>query len=491
MKKLTDMIKRWLRSPRLRQGGYNTVLCTAVCLMLVLVVVLVDWGEDKNGWQTDLSFNAITTTGETTSALLKSLDKDVRIYAVFSDGSEDNQLIALLNRYQAECGHITWSQENITRNPLLLQMISDYEGDASVTSDCVILYCEKTGRTRILSSSDYYEYSYDSASGNYAITGWTYEKSLSEAILYVTMDELPTVQVLQGHGELNEGDISVMKEKLIENNYAVKMINLLGGDTLDPESPLMILSPMKDVTTGELELLTAYVQAGGDLFITVDWSDPDDLPNLYALYRMYGFEPIPGLVLADTDDKGSYYESTPNLLPAMLTTELTGVLVTGKADSVLMAGARAFETPQNTSSVLTTEVLLESGNTAYIRQLSTDGTNVTVNYQEGDRQGTFALALSAHRFYDTGYDSRAFIIGNSSMFLDDWMFTYTYSGELMLQALQYIRGEEDVQLDILPRKAAREQLTYESAAMPAVLLALAPIIVAVLAAAVLRPRKHL
>lgn len=89
------------------------------------------------------------------------------MYAVFSDGSEDSQLIALLNRYQARTPHITWSQENLTRNPLLLQLASSYGDDSAVNSDCLIIRCEETGRTRVLTAEDYIERTYDAEQGMY------------------------------------------------------------------------------------------------------------------------------------------------------------------------------------------------------------------------------------------------------------------------------------------------------------------------------------
>lgn len=491
MKKCFEKLRRLFRSPRLHHGGYQLLLCTGVIAALILFTVLIDIGEQRFGWQSDLSFNAISTTGETTDALLRSLDKDVHAYAVFSDGSEDNQLIALLNRYQARSDHFSWSQENLTRNPLLLQMVSDNDADASVSGDCLILYCADTGRTRVLSAEDYCEYAYSPETGSWVITGWTYEKSMTEALVYITLDELPRVQVLQGHGELTENEIAVMRSHLTASGYTMTFVNLMSDGQLNADEPLMILSPTRDITEAELRKLTAYAEAGGDLFITVDWTDPDTLPNLYAFYRLYGIEPIPGLVLADSADTGTYYESVPNLLPEMLYTDLTGVLKAGHADSVLLAGARAFETPAATGSALTTEVVLQSGPTAYIRHLTGSGANITVDFREGDRQGTFALALSAHRFFDGGKDSRAFAIGNSSLFLDDWMYTYTYSGELLLQALSTLSGGSDIRLDIVSRTAARPQLTFASAALPAVLLMLAPLIVLVLALAIYRPRRNL
>lgn len=187
---------------KLRQGALNTALCLLCAAACVLTVVAADYLESKYDWQLDYSFNNITTQGEATENLLDSLTRDVRMYAVFSDGSEDSQLIALLNRYQARTPHITWSQENLTRNPLLLQLASSYGDDSAVNSDCLIIRCEETGRTRVLTAEDYIERTYDAEQGLYTITGWQYEKSISEAILYVTADSLPRMQLLSGHGEL-------------------------------------------------------------------------------------------------------------------------------------------------------------------------------------------------------------------------------------------------------------------------------------------------
>lgn len=475
---------------KLRQGALNTALCLLCAAACVLTVVAADYLESKYDWQLDYSFNNITTQGEATENLLDSLTRDVRMYAVFSDGSEDSQLIALLNRYQARTPHITWSQENLTRNPLLLQLASSYGDDSAVNSDCLIIRCEETGRTRVLTAEDYIERTYDAEQGMYRITGWQYEKSISEAILYVTADSLPRMQLLSGHGELDEASTTVMEDYLTSANYDLSRVNLLTDGAPDPDAPLMILSPTKDLSETELQMLTDYVQAGGDLFITVSYTDPDELPNFYALYRLYGFEPIPGLVLEDEARTDAYYESIPNLTPKMLATDATGTLVAAGYDTLILAGARALETPTQQDSALSVYVALESTEGAYIRTLGA-GSTVSIERQADDRTGPFALALCASRVFDGGQNSRAFIIGNDSMFLDNWMYAYTYSGELLLQVSQYLQGKPPVDLDILSRPAVRQQLNVSNVAAPVVLLTLLLMLVAVLAVAVLLPRRHL
>lgn len=483
-----------MKSFHLKRRTVNAVLCLMFALLCALSVVLCDYAENKYGLRTDLSFNGISTQSEVTKNVLQALSEPVHIYAVFSDGNEDLQLMELLNRYQAETEYITWSQENLTRNPLLQQLVSDHLDDAGVTSDCLIIRNTNTARTRVLTAENYVQYGYNNESGTYELTGWTYEKSITEAVLYVTADELPRVQILTGHDELDEADTYVMEEKLLSANYDIVRINLLLGDVPDPADPLMILSPRRDLRPDELQTLTDFTRAGGSLFITMDYNDPDaaELPNFTALYREYGFEPLDGIVLAHEKDTAAYYMTVANLMPQMNYTEVTGVLKAAGFEQLILPGARGFKMPESERGDLLLEVCLQTAQEAYIRHLG-ENDEATLVQQPGDPTGVFALSLCADRAFSDGLRSKAFIIGNSAMFMDasGQMFAYTYSGELLLQALNYLQGGESIDLDIVPRDIAREQLRFDSAAAPALIAAAAPLAVLVLALAVLRPRKHL
>ncbi|MBR5231528.1 MAG: Gldg family protein [Clostridia bacterium] len=479
----------------LRRKTVHTLLCLLAVLLCVMLSLLADTAEKKNGLRLDLSFNAITTHSEETEKLLSSLQEKVHVYALFSAGNEDRQLIELLNRYAAVSDQFTWTQENLTRNPLLSQIVSSEVGDGAVSSDCLVVRCEATGRTRILSGSDYVQYSYNMETGAYEASGWTYEKSLSEAILYVTSDELPLLQFLTGHDELDADEAAAMEEKLKSANYRVSRINLSLGDIPDPAAPLFILSPRKDLTEQELNTLHNFARLGGNFFITADFDDPDQLPRFFSLYREYGFEPIPGIVVADENDRRSYYYNNSQLLPQMLPGDVTDYLYANEFTQIIMVGARGFEMPKESTSALITYPCLVTGDTAYIRDFDENLKNeeISVAKQPGDRVGQFALAVTADRAFSDGTRSKAFIIGSSAIFTDKTGFMYanTYSGELLLYAAQYVSGAKTVSLDILPREVVRPQLGYSDVMTPALLLTLAPLTVLVAAVAVLKPRKHL
>jgi len=480
----------------LRRRLLHALSClTAMCVCFALVCA-VDAAEDKYGLRSDFSFNAITTHSETTEKVLASLTTPVHVYALFSAGSEDLQLIELLNRYQTASDKFTWSQENLVRNPLLSQLVSSELTDAEVSSDCLIVRCEKTGRMRVLSGNDYVQYAYNTETGVYEAAGWTYEKSISEALLYVTSEKLPLLQILTGHDELDADEAAVMEDKLQSANYQLARINLGLGDVPDPASPLLILSPRMDLTARELSTLYDFARLGGSFFITIDFDDPDQLPNFFSLYREYGFRPLPGILVADENDKQSYYYNNSQLLPQMLPGDVTNVLYANDYTHIVMVGARALEMPPaEEDSSLLMSVCLQSGDTAYIRDFDETMPNSQISAirQENDLTGQFALALSADRAFSDGTRSRAFIIGSSAIFTDGtgYMYSNTYAGELMLHAVQYLGGEEPIDLDIIARDAVRPQLRYGDVTVPALLLTLAPLMVLVSALAVLRPRKHL
>ena len=479
----------------LKRKALHIFTCLVALILCVMLILVTDTAEKNGGLRVDLSFNAITTYSEATEKVLDSLTSPVHVYAVFSAGSEDQQLIELLNRYQARSAYFTWSQENLTRNPLLSQIVSSDLSDGAVSSDCMVIRCEKTGRTRVLSGNDYVLYSYNTETGAYDAVGWTYEKSLSEALLYVTSDELPVLQFLTGHDELDEDETAAMENKLRSANYRIQRINLMLGDTPDPASPLFILSPRRDLTEEELQTLYDFARLGGNFFVTIDFDDPDELPCFHSLYREYGVEPLPGVLVADEKDQSSYYYNNSQLLPQMLPGDVTDYLYANDMTQIIMVGARGMKMPGETDASLLLTANLVSGETAYIRNFdeTLSAEQISVARQEDDLTGQFALALTADRAYSDGTRSRMFAVGSSAIFTDStgFMFSNTYSGEMMLYATQYLSGKETISLDILPREAVRPQLDYTDMFLPVMLLTLAPLSVLVAAVAILRPRKHL
>lgn len=489
MRRMKAMWGRLMQSRKFRCGGFSAALTAAAAVIVLLLGALADGVENRFALRADFSFNGATTQSAVTDAVLAGLDKDVRIYAVVPSDGGDATLLSLLERYGAGSGHIRWSRESLVRNPVLQEQYKDASGSRAVTDDCVIVTCAETGRTRILNENDYYVYSYNMDTGAFDEAYFTYEKSLTEAILYVSQDAIPEIQILTGHGELASSETAALETTLVSANYQVRRVNLAAGDALHAESPLMILSPRYDLSRTELDRLTDFAAQGGSFFVAMQYADPTDLDNFNALLRSYGVEMYAGLVIAKESDSASYYSDSPVILmPYMQETAVTSPLTQAGKDILLLAGARAFRLPDTVpDSVMLSPILLTGQ--AYIRHYE-DGLSVS-DQQPGDEEGAFALALWADKMDESGRQSHLFAVGNVSMFLDYWVQNSTDSNAFLLQMLRSLQGRDPVNLDILPKTALRSSLALGSLTPAVIAAVMLPLLVLLAALLVLLPRKNL
>ncbi len=462
-----------------------------ILVMMIICVFLIDtadYFEKKYALKADLSFNSITTYGSVTKEVLDNLKYPVHVYALFTPGEEDQNLISLLERYQAGSQNFSFSVENLAANPMLVHSISDSIDDGSVSTDSLIVYCGEKDRTRVLDAANYISSTYDPETGTFAATGAKYEDAITEAIAYVTSDRLPLIQMLAGHEELDSKEAASLIQLLKEKNYEISHVNLQAQDTLSADGLLMILSPRKDLMEDELQQIMRYISQGGALFITTDYSNPDDMPNFNALLRYYGIQIIPGIVVANQDDQASYYETPLYLMPYMQESEITSALIVAGQDRLMLAGSRAFQIPANAQQDLQVLSLLKSGE-SYIRAFEEN--NVILEKQDGDAAGQFDLAVYADKADTQGTHSRAFVIGNTTVFTDEWLYQNTYSTEFLMRIIQTIYAQHPTDIAIEPKMAFRPSLGFGSMAIPATVVISLPLLIIAIALLVLIPRKKL
>ncbi len=486
------MIRKKGKAPasgRGRYRGLSTLLLLLFLGLLLSVNLVVTRLENQHGWRTDFSFNGITTQSQDTLRVLSELEKPVHIYALFPRGEEDVALMELLNRYAAASPLITWEQTDPALNPALLTRFS--EGSDAVTSDSLIVWCESTGRRKILSPADFVSLTLDEETGNYTYAGYTYERALTGAIVHVTRDRIPRVVIMQGHGELDGETLSAFDALLSDNYYEVDYQELSDATYVpSPEDLLVFFSPMRDLTAPELEKALAFASAGGSFLFTCDYSDPvASMPNYASLLRSYGFLPLEGIVVADTEDKNSYYNNIRiDLIPTMLSTDVTAELVSSGADTVLLAGTRAFETPSGSDRNLMVLPVLRSGETAYLKLLR--GEMTTLDRTEEDASGPFSLALQARRVTGDGFISRAFIFGSASLLTDQQLYAMTDSRELIIRVLEYLLNADSTGLNIMARDAMRPGLSARGNGPGALIVTGMPLLVLFAALVILLPRRN-
>jgi len=474
---------------KLRCGGFSAALTACLVLLVALAAALCDGLENRFALQADFSFNGATSQGEITRSAIAQLEKDVRIYAVVPEVGGDENLLSLLNRYDASSNHVTVTQESLMKNPVLKTHFTDAAGTNQVTDDCLIINCPETGLSRVLSQMDFSYRSFNMETGFFDETMLSYEKAITEAILYVTQESVPTVQILSGHREKSSEETDVLEETLTESNYKVTRVNLAAGDRLNPADPLMILSPQYDLTEEELDQLMDYARAGGDFFFVSEYTAPLDLSNFNALLRAYGVELLPGLAVAKEEDVNSYYADYPVILmPYMQDTDVTHNLVTENETILLISEARAFRVQEPQPDGVMAYPLLMTGD-AYLRTV-VDGDD-TVEQQPGDAEGQFAVSVWSDKMFEDGTVSHLFTLGDCNVFMDYWMQMNTSSTPFLLQIIHSLQEREPVSLDILPKPAQRESLTLGDITPAVIVIVMLPLLVLLGALLVLVPRKNM
>ncbi len=465
----------------------KTLLLAGCLIALITISVAADIFEKDHALEIDFSFNGATTQSAITTETLKQLDKDVHAYIILSAGSPNNTIVSLFDRYSAITGHFTYSQENLARNPMLLTQFEELRTDEYVNSDCIVLYCESTGRARVYREDDFPVYEYSTETGYYMMTGYNYDKPFAEGIVYVSQDEPETVQLLSGHREMSGTSISVLTELLEKRNYALTDVTLLNGDTLIDGKTLVIFCPQHDLTEREYTDILAFLQKGNSMIYITDYLDTDEMPYFERILSEFGITPLRGMVLSESDAAEAYYADLPAyLMPRYSVTELTRPLLDQGKSRLIMPGSRAMRVAG--SEQIDSEAFLISGK-AYVRDYVRTAPD-SAEKQTGDNEGYFALAAHSLRLWNNGKVSHGIVLGNSLMFTDSWLMANTDSGALFLRLLEYISGSAPVQLEIPGKSGVREALDYTSPAMPVILSLLPAGLLIAAAFLILIPRRR-
>ena len=488
-KEAADGEIRRIRRKKRRYSSVSALLLVMLAISFAAISIGADALENRNGLRIDLSYNSISTYSEKTQEVLENLQHDVHIWALFRNGYEDIQLLELLNRYSATSSRITWEQTDITLNPTLVARFTTELG--APQDDGLIVWCEDTGRSHLISAEEYSTVLGDPETNELTSAIWNYESVLTEAIYYVTRERVPQVVILQGHNELGIEELETFEYLLKANQYEVRYADLENKEFQpDPRDLLVFFSPRQDLSDAELEKLGTFASQGGSFLFTRDFDDETQkMPNYRTLLRSCGFECIEGIVTADPEAVNTYYDTNTSwLLPEMLSTDMTIDLIEYGMDQIMMPGAAAFETPEDTDRYMMTSVVLQSGETA--RLVKAADTAAGSIWTETNEKGPFALALQSWRITTDGYLSRAFIIGCSSSLINEKILSMTNGQELIIRSLEYLMDREASNLDIMPKVAIRPALSAGSTALGSVLLVALPAAVLLAALLVLIRRRN-
>ena len=235
---------------------------------------------------------------------------------------------------------------------------SQYLADSTLDNGSLIVVNEVTGKNKSIPVTRMYEVETDYEYLLQNVTGFSAENEIANALLYVTLDEVPTLYELDGHNEskLNEDFV----EYLQYANYQVESMNIIIDKIEEIEvtkhTVVLVNNPTKDLDENEYQILLDYMEGGGRM-IFMAASDTPELPNFDRLLERYGLSIQSGTMYER--DMNQYYQYCNVLRPIVNgENEVSSYLKDDTNNPVIMLAPAAIEISEERSTRITIESLL-------------------------------------------------------------------------------------------------------------------------------------
>lgn len=370
------------RNRQALRGGSYSLMITAVVLAILVVVNVFVSALPSSMTKYDISSSKLYSITSNTKVVVNALEEDVTIYWIVQSGKEDDVIENLLSKYESLSDHI----QVVKKNPDVYPTFAEQYTDKTVQNNSLIVECGE--KSRFIGLEDIYLGEVNMYSGTYSTTDFDGEGAITSAIDYVVSEELPQLYVLEGHGEAELPDS--FGRQIEKENMEVNSLSLLTVDEIPEEAAcIVIYAPSSDISPEEKTMLADYVAGGGKLLVMAGPVEDGVLENLYSLLSDYGVTADEGIVV--DGDREHYAFGMPYvLMPDMASSEITDSLIEENYYPI-MPISLGLTVGNDTGDGDVTELLT----TSYASFSKAAGYSLsTYEWEEGDTEGPFALAVS-------------------------------------------------------------------------------------------------
>ncbi len=370
--------KKFNLAKRTRIGTYTFTISLILLAVLVTVNLLVA-AIPKSLTVFDTSANKLYTISESSEDYVGAVNEDVTFNWICPNGVEDPMLKIFLEKYTGLNSHMKLNILDPIKDPTVL---NKYISNTDTQPTEYSLVIESAKRFEIVDYNSLFYYFNQYLSDNYGLTdpvpyefyayynqyyaqaeyyGYTTETyfygddTITKAVEYVTLEKIPHVYIVEGHGEAAFSDS--LLQLISNNNIEYETLNTITSSSVpDDASCIVIYAPRTDISSTEAQMIGSYLEAGGNmLLITSD--DNTGMQNILSLVEPYGVSAVPGMVY---DENTSYYKTTQyNLVPDVNTSHN----VTSPAASsytMIMPEAHGIKIAENTGSATVSELFTTS-----------------------------------------------------------------------------------------------------------------------------------
>ena len=399
-KKITDSLK----TKYFKAGSYS-ILASVIVIAIAVVINILVGSMPVKYTQLDMTSNSLYSISDETKMIIGGLTEDVEVYWIVRTGFEDPVVENLLNNYNDLSEHLKLIKKDPDINPGFVQEYAQNYTDNSIL-------VKKGDRYRFIDGNDLYTFDEEDMYYYYYYgqeptpTGFDGESQITAAVDFCNKDVLPKMYALTGHGEVTVADS--FKDSISKQNIDFEEISLITMEAVPEDADIILIdSPLSDISENEKDMLTEYMNNGGNIILLTDVvQNGEKLTNLESLIASYGIYLKTGFVC--DGDSSHYAFGTPYyLLPELASHDITSVI----ADNgyyVLLALAQGIGIDETLPEGVTVTPLLTSSVHGYIKNPEA----LTLEYEDGDETGAITLAVAVTNDLQS---SKMMVIGTSTI----------------------------------------------------------------------------
>ncbi len=440
----SEKIKKMFGSRASRLGSYS--VGSALIVLVILIVVNVAVAALPATWtQIDISSFRLFSFSDETKRMMKDLEKDVSLYWLVREGNEEKTVETLLDRYSSLSSHIKVKKIDPDANPAF---VSQY-ASGTVYDNSLAVVCGE--RSRFITYSSYiggepalYLYDLDAyqTTGEISIS-FAGESAVTSGINFVLKEKSIRAYGLTGHGEspLSENYTKAVSQDCIEYS---ELSLISEGRIPEDADVLLLLNPVHDIATEELNMIVEWCSNGGALMLVTADFDPDSFLNTAFLMAEYGIVFEKGSIMETSARK--YFRYPMYILPDIENHPITKVLRAGGYSVILPWAQGMTLDPDEGSEDVELYPLLSSSAASFSKVVIGDET--TFEQEDGDPDGPFYTGFAVE---DKQYNKyHRMVIFTCPYLLDDSANELVSGGNqtLFLKSLGWLGGEDEEELAI-------------------------------------------
>ncbi len=415
---------------RSTQAGAGAIAKTTMVLVLV---GLLNWVAIRYDKRWDFTENKLYTLSQQSQVIVSKLEQPLEV--IVFDRNPNSEIENLLQNYRRYSEQFQFKFINPEQAIGLAQQFG-----VQSLGEVYLQYGEKRQKLDTVNSV-----------GEVALT----ETSLSNGIEKIKRDRPINIYFLQGHGEasldLVEGGLAQAVKNLEDKGNQVQGLNLASSGKMPDDANLIIIAgATRKLLAAEVSTLQQYLTTGGSLLLLLS---PNIDIGITPTLQNWGIELDERLIV-----DGSGAGSVMGFGPAVAIVNRYGehpITASFRNGISLFPEARPIKATEKTGIISTPLAITDQQTWA---ESDLRGEQITFDATT-DISGPLNIAIASSREQST--DSRLVVFGSTTFATNGW-FEQQLNGDMLLNSISWLVGEDQDLLSIRPKEAANRRIMLSS-----------------------------